>query len=299
VIARTPNVFVVGSGPVAATLAGALRRAGAPVLGLWGRTAERVRQAGSSAGVATFSAAPPDLLLEADVVILAVRDDAIGEVARTLVATGLITRRHVFLHCSGVISAAEAFGDVVSSLGGVGTIHPLRSITDPRQTIAALRGTLFGVEGDAEGRATSRRLVELLGGKPLDLDGDGMALYHAAASIASNYLVALVDAGAEALAAAGMPRGEALPALLPLAAGTIENLGREGIPRALTGPIARGDAGTIERHLRALRERAPGLLELYAVAGRRAVAIARARGDAPAEALDRIERALADQRPDK
>lgn len=294
-IARTPNVFVVGSGPVAATLAGALRRAGAPVLGLWGRNPDRVRLAGAAAGVATFSAAPPDLLLEADIVILAVADAAIADVAKLLVATGFVGQRHVFLHCSGVIPSAEALAAARSTVGGVGTIHPLRSIVDPRQAIPAMRGTLFGVEGDVRGREAAGTLVELLAGKPLDLDGKGMALYHAAASIASNYLVALIDGAAEALAGAGVPREAALPALLPLVAGTVENLGRMGLPRSLTGPIARGDAVTVERHLAALRERAPGLVEMYRACGLRAVTVARQKGEANPDGLARIEKVLEGQ----
>lgn len=291
-ISRTPNVFVAGAGPVAATLAGALRRAGAPVLGLWGRRPEAVRSAGAAAGVATFSAAPPDLILEADVVILAVKDDAIGEVARTLLATGLVTRRHVFLHCSGVISAAEAFGETTASLGGAGTLHPLRSIVDPKVSIPAMRGTLFGIEGDPSGREAARVLAQLLGGKPVDLDGEGMALYHAAASMASNHLVALLDAAAEALSGAGIPKEEALPALLPLVTGTLENLARAGVPAALTGPIARGDLGTVKRHLAALAERTPALLDLYRALGERTLAVARTKGDAPVEALESIAQAL-------
>lgn len=291
-IARTPNVFIVGAGPVAAALAGALRHAGAPVLGLWGRRPDAVRRASAIAGVAGFSAAPPDLILEADVVVTAVRDDAIGQVARMLVDTGLITKRHVLLHCSGAMAAEEAFGSVRERVGGIGTLHPLRSIVDPKTAAMGMKGVVFGVEGDEVGRARAVDLARLLGGSVIDLRGETMAVYHAAASLASNALVALIDAAAEALTAAGLPSEQATAALLPLVLGTLENLGRVGLPAALTGPIARGDAATVERHLGALAERAPALLEIYRVAARRIVAVSRRKGEAPGEALDRIERAL-------
>jgi len=291
---RTPNVFMVGGGRVAGALAGALRRAGVPVLGMWGRRPDRLREAGAVAGVATFAPTPPDLLLEADCVIVAVSDDAIAQVAKTLVDTGLVTKRHVFLQCSGARPAREVFGEVASRVGGIGTLHPLRSIVDARAAMMSMKGTVFGVEGDEAGRTRAAELAAFVGGTALDL-GPEMGLYHAAASIASNFLVVLVDAAVEALAAAGLARSQALAALLPLVRGTVENLA--SIPdgaagRALTGPILRGDAATVERHLEALRKKAPALVPLYRAAGRRAVAIARGRGETPEEALGGIDRLL-------
>jgi predicted short-subunit dehydrogenase-like oxidoreductase (DUF2520 family) len=292
--APTPNVFIVGAGPVGTALGGALRHAGVPVLGLHGRRPEAVRRAASIAGVAGFSAAPPDLLLEAQAIILAVRDSAILEVARTLVTTGLLTRRHVLLHCSGSMSAAEAFGDAAAHVGGIATLHPLRAVVDPSQAARGMRGTVFGVEGDAVGRGVALALVAQLGGSALDLGGEGMALYHAAASMASNFLVTLVDAATQAMSGAGVPPEEGLAALLPLLGSTLENLGKVGLPRALTGPVSRGDVETVARHLAALGEHAPDLAPLYRALGRRTVSLARTKGDASPESLEEITRALAD-----
>ncbi len=292
--APTPNVFIVGAGPVATALGAALRQAGVPVLGLHGRRPEAVRLAASIAGVAGFSAAPPDLILEATAILVAVRDDSIREVAQTLLTTGLVTRRHVLLHCSGALSAAEAFGDVSGRIGGIATLHPLRAIVDARQAARTMRGTVFGVEGDAYGRTVAQKLVESLGGTALDLGGEGMALYHAAASIASNFLVTTVDAATQAMGAAGIGAEQALAALLPLLGSTLENLGRVGLPKALTGPIARGDASTVARHLAALGEKAPQLAPLYRALGRATVEVSRRKGDASAESLEEIARALAE-----
>jgi predicted short-subunit dehydrogenase-like oxidoreductase (DUF2520 family) len=290
--ARTPNVFVVGAGPVAAALAGALRKAGAPVLGLWARRPEAARKASAVSGVAAFSAAPPDLLLEADAVVLAVRDDAIAEVAQMLVATGLVGARHVLLHCSGALAAADVLGPVRLRVAGVGTIHPLRSIVDPRPVIATMTGTVFGVEGDELGLGVARDLVRMLGGRPIELEGPKMALYHAACAMASNALVALAQAATDLMVVAGVERQEGLTALLPLMQGTVDNLGRVGLPQALTGPIARGDFGTIERHVSALRAHAPELLAFYAAMGRRVLAAARQKGGADYDGLAKIENLL-------
>ncbi|HTJ46476.1 MAG TPA: DUF2520 domain-containing protein [Kofleriaceae bacterium] len=299
--ARSPNTFVVGAGPAATALAGALRLAGVPVLGLWARRPAAARAAGAIAGVAAFSAAPPDLLLEADVILVGVTDAAIGDVAKMLVGTGLVTAKHVLLHCSGALSASDAFGPAASKVGGVGTMHPLRAIADPRTAMRAMKGTIFGVEGDERGKAHAQALVHAMGGTALELDGKHMASYHAAAAIASNYAVALLDAAAAVLSGIGVPPEQALAALVPLAQGAIANVAqreKEGIAAiaaALTGPIRRGDAQTIERHLSALAND-PEVAEIYRVLGRRTAAIAaRLEGDgAPAPAdLETIERLLA------
>jgi predicted short-subunit dehydrogenase-like oxidoreductase (DUF2520 family) len=301
--ARSPNIFVVGAGPAATALAGALRLSGVPVLGLWGRRPAAARAAGAVAGVAAFSAAPPDLLLEADVLLVAVADASIGEVAAKLVGTGLVTAKHVMLHCSGALSAAEAFGPTATKVGGVGTLHPLRAIADPRAAMRAMKGTIFGVEGDERGKAHAQALVTAMGGIALELDGRHMAAYHAAAAIASNYAVALLDAAAAVLARIGVAPEQALSALVPLAQGAIANVaahekqGLAALAVALTGPIRRGDDSTVERHLAALAGD-PELAEIYRVLGRRTAAIAArigsdAEGAPDRAALDRIEAMLA------
>ncbi len=272
---RSPNTFVIGAGPVATVLAASLRRGGVPVLGLWARRPDAARAAARAAGVAGFSSAPPDLLLESDAVILAVRDSAISEVAAMLCGTGLITKRHVLLHCSGAIPSGEAFAEVEGKVGGVGTLHPLRAISagSVNEIAAGLRGTVFGVEGDATAQLVAKRLVAAMGGAALPLERQQMAAYHAAAAMASNYVVALVDAAAQALAASGMPMDQAVSALVPLAQGALANLAEHGAQRGLTGPIRRGDAQTVQRHLAALAVR-PETQALYRALGRATVELA-------------------------
>jgi predicted short-subunit dehydrogenase-like oxidoreductase (DUF2520 family) len=282
--ARNPTTFIVGAGPVATALAGALRLGGVPVLGLWARRPAAARAAGSAAGVAAFSSAPPDILLEAEVVLLAVRDSAIAEVAQMLVGTGLIGKRHVMLHCAGAAAANEVLGGVSGVVGGIGTMHPLQAIADGRAAMRSLKGAVFGVEGDEAGRATATNIVSALGGVVLPLDSSRMAAYHAAAALASNYIVSAIDAAAQVLAGAGVSPTQAAQALVPLAEGALRNVMHNGTTDGLTGPIRRGDAGTIQRHLESLRDR-PDLAQLYRALARHAVEIA-ARIDGP-DAPDR------------
>ncbi len=282
--ARNPTTFIVGAGPVATALAGALRLGGVPVLGLWARKPPTARAAGAAAGVAAFSSAPPDILLEAEVVLIAVRDAAVPEVAQMLVGTGLIGKRHVLLHCAGAASAQELFGAVADKVGGIGTLHPLQAIADGRVAMRALKGAVFGVEGNEVGRATSAKLVAALGGIVLGLDSTQMAAYHCAAALASNYLVTAIDAAAEVLAGAGVSSAQAVQALVPLAEGALRNVTAKGTTAGLTGPVRRGDAPTIQRHLDALAGK-PDVAQLYRALARRAVEMA-ARIDGP-DAPDR------------
>lgn len=271
--ARNPTTFLVGAGPVATALAGALRLGGVPVLGLWARRAAPARAAGSIAGVAAFSSAPPDILLETEVVILAVRDPVITEVAQMLLGTGLINKRHVLLHCAGASSAGDVLGPVAGQVGGIGTLHPLSAIADAKLAMRTLKGTVFGVEGDEVGRATASKLVAAISGVVLPLDGAQMAAYHAAAALASNYVVALLDGAAAALASVGIPPDRAARALVPLAEGALRNITAHGTTHGLTGPVRRADLTTVARHLDAIRDR-PELAEIYRVLARRAVEIA-------------------------
>ena len=297
--ARNPTTFLVGAGPVATALAGALRLGGVPVLGLWARRSAPARVAGSTAGVAAFSSAPPDILLETEVVILAVRDPAITEVAQMLLGTGLINRRHVLLHCGGAAPAHDVLGPVAGKVAGIGTLHPLSAIADAKLAMRTLKGTVFGVEGDEIGRAMASKLVAAISGVVLQLDGTQMAAYHAAAAMASNYVVALIDAAAAVLATVGIAPDRAARALVPLAEGALRNIAIQGstggTTGGLTGPVRRGDLTTVSRHLEAIRER-PELAEIYRVVARRAVEIAaRIDGhDAPDRAsLDAIRSLLA------
>ena len=202
----------------------------------------------------------------------------------------------MLLHCSGAIPSGEAFAEVEGKVGGVGTLHPLRAISagSVNEIAAGLRGTVFGVEGDATAQLVAKRLVAAMGGAALPLERQQMAAYHAAAAMASNYVVALVDAAAQALAASGMPMDQAVSALVPLAQGALANLAEHGAQRGLTGPIRRGDAQTVQRHLAALAVR-PETQALYRALGRATVELAASieGPEAPAaEALAQIRSSL-------
>lgn len=267
------RLLIVGDGPVARALATGLTRTGAAPERWW-------RRAGKPLPVA-------------DVVVLAVRDEAIGEVA-ALVMAGVADEATppILLHCSGALPSAEAFAQLARRPLGVGVLHPLRSLAGAADD-SELGGVVFAIEGDVLGREAALRLADRLGAMPLMLDAAQLPKYHAAAALVSNHAVALVDAGVELLASLGLPRAQATAALASLLASTARNLGSVGLPDALTGPIARGDVAVVARHLLALRPHAE-LSALYRATARRVAKVAVEKGRAGRDALVRIAALLVD-----
>jgi predicted short-subunit dehydrogenase-like oxidoreductase (DUF2520 family) len=273
----TPVVFVIGAGVVGTALAAKLLRVGVPVAGLHGRKPDLSEVASALAGVLGSSGQLPEILSKSDVVVISVRDARIPEMARRLVEEKRVRPGQVVLHTSGNRPAAEMLEAVKPHVRGVGTLHPLIAVTDSPGSLENLRGASFGIEGDPAATRLAVRLVRLMGGRPLALASEGMALYHAAAVVTSNYVVALADIGRSMLVAAGVPEGEALPALLPLMTSVVRNLAEVGLPSAMTGPVVRGDVISVERHIAAIEERAPEALDLYRRLGREVLRIARKR----------------------
>jgi len=267
------RLLVVGDGPVARALTAALQAADVAPLRWW-------RRQGSP-------------LPQADVVVLAVRDEAIGDVAAQIMArVDDEVTPPILLHCAGALPAEEAFSSLKRRPLGVGVVHPLRAIAGS-DSDAQLAGTVFAVEGDGPGREAALRLVERVGGAPLVLEADQLPRYHAAAALVSNHAVALVDAGVEILTSVGLERAQATRALAGLLSSTAANLSRVGLPEALTGPIARGDVAVVARHLLALRPLAE-IAALYRVTARRVSKVAAEKGRAGRDALVRIAALLVD-----
>ena len=179
-----------------------------------------------------------------DLVLLAVPDAEIAAAAAAVADGPLIG------HCSG----ATPLGDLDLAL------HPLMTVTADADAATVFSGATCAVAGaSADALAVATTLARALGMRPVELDDTDRAAYHAAASIASNFLVTLEGAAERLAATTGLDR----EALVPLVRATVENWAALGAERALTGPIARGDEATIARHRGAIAERAPGLGPLY------------------------------------
>ncbi len=285
----TPSVFIMGAGVVGTALAARLVRAGLPVIGLHGRQVDLSDAARAISGVVASTGEIPDIISESDVVVISVRDERVPEVAQRLAHEQRLRPEQILLHTSGANPARTILSPAVPYVRAVGTLHPLVSFADPRIAIDGMNDVAFGIEGDEPARAMAKRIVRALGARGVVLEADNLALYHAGAVMASNYVVALADTAQTLLVRAGVPPDQALPVLIPLLNSVVQNLSRLGLPGALTGPVERGDVTSVERHLKTLEARAPELLALYRLVGRDVLRLAREKGAMDPVQAARIE----------
>ena len=174
----------------------------------------------------------------------------------------------------------------------VGGFHPLQTFAGVERALENIPGSTFAIEAEEPLLATLQEMAAALGGRSIRLQAGDKVLYHAAAVFASNYLVTLVKMATDLWQTFSIPTDQSVPALLPLIRGTIHNIETIGIPDCLTGPIARGDTGTIEKHLEALRDKAPDLLFPYKELGLQTIPIALARGKINRAQADELELSL-------
>lgn len=285
-------IGIAGTGNVAQALGRVLAGRGARIAAVGGRDPQHTRQAAAFIGGSTRPVTLAQLPEYARHVLIAVADSAIPAVAATLAAAGL--KGFTVLHTCGGLGP-EALSEAAQSGASCGVLHPLQTIMSPEQGERDIPGIAFGVTGCAPALEWAEWLARLAGGTPLRIPQDSMALYHAAAVIAGNYTIALMDAAAAALARTGIAEQDALQALGPLARASLDNALRCGPGRAITGPIARGDAHTVSVHLQTLEAGGGTVPRLYRAAGLQVLDIVRRRGALPAPAAAQMEHLLEGQ----
>lgn len=282
----TERVLIVGAGQVGRGLFRAFRASGIEVLGLHGRR---------PSGWTTSSGAFPASLSQANTVVVAVGDDQIDEAVAELISErgtgsrGRLAPGTVILHTSG-----SAEPELVPRLGEFdlrgGTFHPLVPFANPERAPELLRRAWIGIDGDDQARGTSRRLAGHIGARTLDIPPGGKGAYHAAAVMSSNFPVILAALAADLLAGLGVPERSAEQAVHSLMEGAVANLADTPAEAALTGPVARGDAAAVMRHLASLRNE-PEARAVYKRLSLAALDIAARRGVDPAR-LEELKRVL-------
>jgi predicted short-subunit dehydrogenase-like oxidoreductase (DUF2520 family) len=249
------RIGFVGAGRLAASLASALHRAGYCVSAVSSLRLQSARALAHATGAGPATTAD-EVAGASDFVFLTVPDAAIAKVARrTQWRSG-----QAVVHCSGALDL-EVLAPAVEAGGLAGCFHPLQSFPSREGDAERFRSITCGIEASGELAPALDRIARDLGSKAVRLEGIDRAKYHAAAVFASNYVVSLFAAAEEVWEQAGLPRASARPALAPLLLGAAENAAGRELADALTGPVARGDIATIERHLAALE--GPGVQDLY------------------------------------
>ena len=265
----TPVTGIVGAGAVGTALGLALSRAGWAIHAVASRDAgRRARFTSLVEGARPFAEAQA-LVEEVELIILAVPDDAIGPLARGI----RMYSGQAMIHTSGAVGA-EVLEPAMAAGTQIGSFHPLVAFADTERAIAALHGATIAIEGDDQLAALLSDMADRLGARAVRLKPGSKAAYHAAAVLAAGGFVALLDAIAELGAVAGLDEEGALAIYGPLIEGTLGNARALGIRAALTGPMTRGDVGTLAAHLDALAAHAPGVLPLYVAAAHREIDLA-------------------------
>jgi predicted short-subunit dehydrogenase-like oxidoreductase (DUF2520 family) len=278
-------VGVVGTGRVGPALAAALQLAGHRAVAASGVSdASRRRAEELLPGVPLVD--PTEVLARADLVLLTVPDDALPELVRGLAGTGAVRQGQLIAHTSGrygvgVLEPALRAGALPLAL------HPVMTFTGTAVDVQRLAGCSFGVTAPEELRLAAQALVIEMGGEPEWVAEEARPLYHAALAMGANHLVTLVAQSMELLRTTGVEAPDKM--LGPLLGAALDNVLRSG-DDALTGPVARGDAGTVSAHVAELGRHAPQMTDGYLAMARataeRALAHGRLRPEVAEELLD-------------
>ena len=285
-----PQIAIVGCGRVGTALAVWLHRAGYPVCGLASRRLQSAEAVADLIGPRPCSQTPQAVTAEADVVFITTPDGVIETVCRQIAGAGGFRAGSVVLHCSGALPST-VLAPARQSGAWIGSLHPLQSFAAPALDRNPFAGIIVSVEGDGPALQTAEVLAADLNAHPQQILTEAKSLYHAAAVVASNYLITLLDLAFTLLQRAGVAPQDAHGVLRPLIDGTLANVARIGPPAALTGPVARGDAETVAHHLEAIAAKNPESLALYRALGIATVDVAEKGGhldDARAAALRRL-----------
>lgn len=270
------KVVIIGAGAVGQSLGYLLANNGYQVLGFISRSLSSAEAGKKLIGSGIATTKYSDFLLEADLIIITTPDQVIDQIADKLFAKQLVSKRSCLVHCSGVLTSEVLFRDKVEY--GCLSLHPLQSIADVKTGIKTLPNSFFTIEGNELGQKIGRQLLDALGADYTVIASHAKPLYHAAACVASNYLVAIVDLALKMNQQAGVSAEKALSGLLPLIEGTLQNIEEMGTVEALTGPISRGDIDTIESHLKSLQDLMPETLNLYKQLGAYTTELAQRKG---------------------
>ncbi len=270
------RIAIIGAGNVGTALAVLFQAAGHQLTGIASLSAVSATSAAQRVSVA-HGTNPLIFTREAEVIFLTTPDRVVAEVCEQIAAQNGFSAGAIVAHTSGAHSSTILESASINGAYPL-SFHPLQTFANPDAGIQNLPGSFITVEGHEGALPIARQLVEDIGCKLLEISTVSKPLYHAAACIACNYFTTLIEEALQVMEAAGVCRDDGLPALYPLIEGTLKNIKRVGPTRALTGPIARGDAATVKIHLLALQEKLPELMPFYKFFGLATVDLAVAKG---------------------
>ena len=268
-----PKLGFIGAGKVATALACGLHGKGYPVVAVASRSFSSAQRLSEFIPSCQSFRDKQQVVDSSDIVFITTPDDVIAQVAGEL----RWQAGKSAVHCSGADSS-DLLKKAVSDGAAVGVFHPLQTFAGAEQAKNSLAGITFSIEAQEPLLTTLKGMASALGGRCMVLKPEDRALYHASAVMVCNYLVTLVKLSTDLWADFGLSRKDAVRALLPLIKGTVNNIETVGLPACLTGPISRGDTGTLKKHLQALDAGHDDIVSAYRELGLKTVPVALEKG---------------------
>lgn len=284
---NAPTIGFIGAGTTGTALAVRLAQHGYQVVAVSSRSLSSAEKlAGRISGCQIHNGAQ-EVANTAQLVFITTPDDTISKVA----AEVQWHNGQSVVHCSGAHSI-NILEPVKQRGANTGCFHPLQTFASVDQAIENIPGSTFAIEAEEPLASTLKKIATILEGDWITLKAGDKVLYHAAAVFACNYLVTLVKLATDLWQTFGVSPTQATKALMPLLRGTLSNIENVGLPNCLTGPIARGDLGTISTHLESLERQAPPLLNIYKELGRQTIPISLAKGKIDLQRAEELQALL-------
>jgi predicted short-subunit dehydrogenase-like oxidoreductase (DUF2520 family) len=252
------DIGFIGAGTTALALGVRLRDRGYPVKAVASRSYESAQQMASRVDGCQAYSTVQEVVDRCGLVFVTTPDDMIAEIAKSI----RWSPGYRVVHCSGA-KALDVLEPAREQGAFIGSFHPLQTFGSVEQALENISGSAFALEARPPLLEELQQFADALEGTSLVLPEGSRPLYHASAMMVCGFIVTLAGQAAGLWKSFGFDQSEALQALLPLIEGTVKSLGANGIPDAFTGPLVRGDVGTIQSHLEALKQQAPHLVGLY------------------------------------
>jgi predicted short-subunit dehydrogenase-like oxidoreductase (DUF2520 family) len=267
------KIGFIGAGKVGTAFGKYLTENGYKIIGYYSKNYTSAQKAANLTDSTAYDKIE-DLVFEVNTLFITTPDDVIKEVCDFLVTKKLINKSYIICHMSGGLSS-----DILKNAKDIGcsvySLHPMQAFADIESSVKELKNTIFSIEGCEKKIQYLITLINELGNEIFLIDSKTKAIYHAAACVASNYLVTLIDYAVNLLNEIGLEKNLAIKAINPLLMGTVKNIAQMDTEKALTGPIARGDLKTIKKHLHDIDLYCPHNLDFYKFLGKKTVELAK------------------------
>lgn len=265
------RIGIIGAGKVGTTLGKYLSIHGKNVTGFYSRTHESADEAATFAETETYSSLCK-LVEESDVIFITTPDGVIHQVWGDLLHQDISNR--IICHFSGSLSSHVFSGREEAGASGI-SMHPMYAFSDKFHSYEQFHTAYLTLEGDPEAVAVMKPMWEAIGHHVLTLKAEDKIKYHAAAAMASNEMLGLMQASLDILSECGFSEKDSMALLTPLVQGNIASMLEKGCVNALTGPVERGDTQTVRKHLQALEGSKAG--KIYQSLGSTMVELAKRR----------------------